>query len=94
MGLDSTLFLQPSGFWGWSLHRAVLGGHASLPVGSLSTFKSGWQKVDVPQDCLAALGLPSFFLPEFAWVKKFWLCRNRKENMVMKPDTVERANST
>lgn len=68
MGLDSTLFLQLSGFWGWSLHRAVLGGHASLLVGSLSTFKSGWQKVDMPQDCLAALGLPSFFLPEFAWI--------------------------
>lgn len=66
MGLDSTLFLKLSGFWGRYLHRAVLGGHASLPVGSLSTFKSGWQRVDMPQDCLAALGLPSLFLPEFS----------------------------
>lgn len=41
MRLDNTLLLWLPGFCGWS-------GRTSLPVGSWSTFKSGWQRVDMP----------------------------------------------
>lgn len=48
-GVGQHLVAVALGFWGWSsVHRVVLCGYASFPVGSLSTSKSIWQRVDMP----------------------------------------------
>lgn len=103
VGLDNTLLLWLPGFWGWSsVCRAVLGGRTSLPVGSWSTFKSGWQG----WHALRLSGYPrtSFFfsllnLLELLHQEAYQgfncirLCKRRKENTLVKSGTLGCANS-